>query len=100
MDYFALAAEHEGLAANAFRGSDTRWCVVSFTSDWLFPTSESRTLVHALNAAAEQVSFVEIDTDKGHDSFLLEETEFHSAVRGFLKGAAEARGIQPANGAP
>ncbi|MEM6761346.1 MAG: homoserine O-acetyltransferase [Pseudomonadota bacterium] len=99
MDYFDLAAEHEGLAANAFRGSDTRWCVVSFTSDWLFPTSESRTLVHALNAAAEQVSFVEIDTDKGHDSFLLEEPEFHSAVRGFLKGAAEARGIQPANGA-
>ncbi|WP_108658892.1 homoserine O-acetyltransferase MetX [Acuticoccus kandeliae] len=95
MDYFDLAAEHGGRVANAFRSSDTRWCVVSFTSDWLFPTSESRTIVHALNAAAAQVSFVEIETDKGHDAFLLEEPEFHRAVRGFLTGAAIARGIEP-----
>jgi homoserine O-acetyltransferase len=51
MDYFDLAADHGGAVANAFRGSDTRFCVVSFTSDWLFPTSESRAIVHALNAA-------------------------------------------------
>ncbi|MCF3932788.1 homoserine O-acetyltransferase [Acuticoccus sp. M5D2P5] len=95
MDYFDLAAEHGGRVANAFRGSETRWCVVSFTSDWLFPTSESRTIVHALNAAAAQVSFVEIETDKGHDAFLLEEPKFHRAVRGFLTGAAIARGIEP-----
>lgn len=95
MDYFDLAAEHGGLVANAFRGSPTRWCVVSFTSDWLFPTAESRTIVHGLNAAAAQVSFVEIDSDKGHDAFLLEEPEFHRAVRGFLTGAALARGISP-----
>lgn len=95
MDYFDLAAEHGGLAANAFRGTRTRWCVVSFTSDWLFPTSESRTIVHALNAAAAEVSFVEIASDRGHDAFLLEEPEFHRAVRGFLTGAALARGIDP-----
>ncbi|MEM0908257.1 MAG: homoserine O-acetyltransferase [Pseudomonadota bacterium] len=95
MDYFDLASDHEGLVANAFRGSDTRWCVVSFTSDWLFPTSESRKIVHALNAAGAQVSFVEIESDKGHDAFLLEEPEFHRAVRGFLTGAARARGIPP-----
>ena len=95
MDYFDLAGNHGGLVANAFRGSQTRWCVVSFTSDWLFPTSESRTIVHALNAAAAQVSFVEIESDRGHDAFLLEEPEFHRAVRGFLTGAALARGIDP-----
>ncbi|MEM8663178.1 MAG: homoserine O-acetyltransferase [Pseudomonadota bacterium] len=98
MDYFDLLHEHGGRLANAFKGSETRWCVISFTSDWLFPTSESRTVVHALNAAGAQVSFVEIDTDKGHDAFLLEEPEFHRAVRGFLTGAALSRGIAPPEG--
>ncbi|MEM7696437.1 MAG: homoserine O-acetyltransferase [Pseudomonadota bacterium] len=94
MDYFDLASAHGGRVANAFMGGQTRWCVVSFTSDWLFPTTESRTIVHALNAAGAQVSFVEIETDKGHDAFLLEEPQFHRAVRGFLTGAARARGIE------
>lgn len=95
MDYFDLAEPHQGLAAKAFHDNQTRWCVVSFTSDWLFPTSESRIIVHSLNAAAAQVSFVEIATDKGHDAFLLDEPEFHRVVRGFLTGAALARGIDP-----
>ena len=95
MDYFDLALEHEGRVGNAFRGSDTRWCVISFTSDWLFPTSESKRIVRALNGAGAQVSFVEVVSDKGHDAFLLEEPEFHRAVRGFLTGAALARGIRP-----
>ena len=95
MDYFDLAAEHGGILAHAFRGTRTRWCVVSFTSDWLFPTKQSRMVVHALNAAAAEVSFVEIDSDRGHDAFLLDEPEFHRAVRGFLTGAALARGIAP-----
>ena len=42
MDYFDIAADHDGVLAQAFRGIQTRFCVVSFTSDWLFPTSESR----------------------------------------------------------
>jgi len=93
MDYFDLAADYDGVLANAFRGSATRFCVVSFTSDWLFPTSENRAIVHALNAAAANVSFVEIETDKGHDAFLLEEPEFFNFLRGFLNGAAEHRGL-------
>ncbi|MEM6848161.1 MAG: homoserine O-acetyltransferase [Pseudomonadota bacterium] len=93
MDYFDLALQHDGMAANAFLGTMTRWCVISFTSDWLFPTAESRTVVHALNAAAAEVSFVEIETDKGHDAFLLDEPSFDSAVRGFLNGVARARGL-------
>ncbi len=94
MDYFDLAADHEGSLAKAFHGVKTRFCVVSFTSDWLFPTSESRALVHALNAAGAQVSFCEIETDKGHDAFLLDVPELFSATRGFLNSAARARGLE------
>ena len=67
--------------------------MISFNSDWLFPTEESREIVRALNAVAANVSFVEIDTDKGHDAFLLEETQFCATVSGFLEGAAEHRGL-------
>jgi homoserine O-acetyltransferase len=94
MDYFDLAADYSGVAANAFRGTPTRFCVISFTSDWLFPTSDSRAIVHALNAAGARVSFAEIVTDKGHDAFLLEEPELFAIVRGFLDGAAVARGLK------
>jgi len=92
-DYFDLAAEHGGVLANAFRGTRTRFCVVSFTSDWLYPTAENRAIVHALNAAAANVSFVEIETDKGHDAFLLDEPEFFAVLRGFLDGCAQHRGL-------
>jgi homoserine O-acetyltransferase len=95
-DYFDLAAEHGGTLANAFRGTPTRFCVISFTSDWLYPTAENRAIVHALNAVAANVSFVEIDTDKGHDAFLLEEPEFFATLRGFLDGCARHRGLAPA----
>ena len=93
MDYFDLAAEHGGSLPNAFIGTGSRFCVISFTSDWLFPTSESRELVHALNAVAANVSFVEIATDNGHDAFLLDEPELFATLRGFLAGCAEHRGL-------
>jgi homoserine O-acetyltransferase/O-succinyltransferase len=93
MDYFDLAAEHGDVLAEAFRGTKSRFCLVSFTSDWLFPTSESRAIVHALNAVAANVSFVEIESDKGHDAFLLEEPELFATLRGFLDGCARHRGL-------
>jgi homoserine O-acetyltransferase/O-succinyltransferase len=96
MDYFDLAAGHGDVLANAFRGTKTRFCVVSFTSDWLYPTRESREIVHALNAVAANVSFVEIDSDKGHDAFLLDEPEFFATTQGFIDGCAQARGLPPA----
>jgi homoserine O-acetyltransferase/O-succinyltransferase len=92
-DYFDLAAEHGGVLANAFTTTKTRFCSISFTSDWLYPTSENREIVHALNAAAANVSFVEVSTDKGHDAFLLDEPEFHATLTGFLDGCAEHRGL-------
>ncbi|WP_027285041.1 homoserine O-acetyltransferase MetX [Rubritepida flocculans] len=92
MDYFDLASAHGGLAA-AFRNTPTRFFVASFSSDWLFPTSESRALVRALNAAAARVSFIEITTDKGHDAFLLDEPVFHRALGGFIAGCAQELGV-------
>jgi homoserine O-acetyltransferase len=92
MDYFDLSAEY-GDVPSAFRGTATRFLVASFSSDWLFPTEESRALVRALNAAAANVSFVEIATDKGHDAFLLDEPVFHRALGGFLRGAAAKAGV-------
>ena len=94
MDYFDLAGEYGDVLANAFRGTKTRFCVVSFTSDWLYPTRESREIVQALNAVAANVSFVEIESNNGHDSFLLEEPVFFATIRGFLNAAAVKRGLQ------
>ena len=88
MDYFDLAAEHDGRLADAFAGSKTRFCIISFTSDWLFPTAENKLVAHALNATAATVSFVEIRTDRGHDAFLLDEPEMFATMRGFLNAMA------------
>jgi homoserine O-acetyltransferase len=93
MDYFDLAADHGGVLARAFARSRTRFCVASFTSDWLFPTSDSRAIVHALNASGASVSFVELESDKGHDAFLLDEPQLFATLRGFIGAAARARGL-------
>ena len=84
MDYFDLAEEHGGKLADAFAGTDARFCLVSFDSDWLYPTSESRHVVHALNAAGAPVSFVELSAPHGHDSFLLDVPALDRVIGGFL----------------
>jgi len=94
MDYFDLALEHGGVLASAFKGTPVRFCVISFTSDWLFPTWESKEIVRALNSVAANVSFVEVQSDKGHDAFLLDEPEFFATFAGFLAGAAEHIGLK------
>ncbi|MCF8506523.1 MAG: homoserine O-acetyltransferase [Caulobacter sp.] len=95
MDYFDLAASHGGVLAEAFGGAKhIRFCVLSFTSDWLYPTAESRHIVRALNAAGARASFVEIESDKGHDAFLLDEPVMDSALSGFLDSVDAARGLK------
>jgi homoserine O-acetyltransferase len=94
MDYFDLAARHGGVLAEAFRRArDVKFCVLSFTSDWLYPTSESRTVVRALNAAGCRASFAEIASDKGHDAFLLDEPLLLQTLGGFVAAQAQARGL-------
>ena len=85
MDYFDLAEEHGGKLANAFDGTQARFCIVSFDTDWLYPTAESRHIVHALNAAGAKVSFVELSAAHGHDSFLLEHEQLDRVIEGFLR---------------
>ena len=85
MDYFDLAEEHGGSLARAFRESPARFCLVSFDSDWLYPTAESRHIVHALNAAGAPVSFVELSAPFGHDSFLLDVPALDRVVKGFVE---------------
>jgi homoserine O-acetyltransferase len=91
MDYFDLAdGRTDGLAGAFAAAKEVRFCVVSFTSDWLYPTPESQTIVRALNAAGARASFVEIESDKGHDAFLLDEPVLRAALGGFIEGAALA----------
>ncbi len=92
-DYFELAADYDGVLAEAFRGSKSRFCIISFTTDWLYPTAENKRVAHALNASAATVSFVEIETDRGHDAFLLNEPEMFDTVRGFLSSVAASQGV-------
>ena len=94
LDYFDLAAQHGGVLAEAFvKARGVRFCVLSFSSDWLYSTAESRDVVRALNAAGCRASFVEIETDKGHDAFFLDEPQLDRTLRGFFASTAQARGL-------
>ncbi|PLK26889.1 homoserine O-acetyltransferase [Novosphingobium sp. TH158] len=84
MSYFDLAEECGGRLADAFKDCKARFCLVSFDTDWLYPTAESRKLAHALNAAGAPVSFVELAAPFGHDSFLLDVPELDRVIAGFL----------------
>ena len=84
MDYFDLTEEHGGRLADAFAGTTARVCLISFDTDWLYPTAESRSIAHALNAAGAPVSFVELSAPFGHDSFLLDVPALDRVVAGFL----------------
>ena len=85
MDYFDLAEEHGGRLAEAFAGTAARFCLVSFDTDWLYPTPESRHVAHALNAAGAPVSCVELSAPYGHDSFLLDVPALDRVIAGFLE---------------
>ena len=84
MDYFDLTKKHGGNLSKAFKESKTKFFIISFTSDWLYPTSENKDIVIALNAIGADVGFVEIKTDKGHDSFLLDVPDFLSTIKNYL----------------
>ncbi len=94
MDYFDLAAGFGGKLIKAFENFEGRACVVSFSSDWHYPPADSRAIVRAMMAAGVHVSALEVETDKGHDAFLLDEPVFHNALNGFLNAAAIERGLR------
>jgi len=87
MDYFDLIKQFDGNLSDAFKNSKAKFFIMSFTSDWLYPTQENKDIVIALNAIGADVGFVEIESDKGHDSFLLDVPDFLNALKNFLDKA-------------
>ena len=87
MDYFDLTKQFNGNLSKAFEKSNTKFFIISFTSDWLYPTSENREIVIALNSIGKDVGFVEITSDKGHDSFLLDVPDFLNTIKNFLNNS-------------
>ena len=85
MDYFDLIKQFKGNLSKAFEKSKTKFFIISFTSDWLYPTSENKEILIALNSSGADVGFIEIESDKGHDSFLLNIPEFLKTVKNFLE---------------
>ena len=76
--------QFDGNLSNAFKNTKAKFFIISFTSDWLYPTQENKDIVIALNAIGANVGFVEIESDKGHDSFLLDVPDFLRALKNFL----------------
>ncbi|MGE3713176.1 MAG: homoserine O-acetyltransferase [Alphaproteobacteria bacterium] len=91
--YFDLTEGDKRSLSDVFAGTYLRFCIVSFSSDWLYPTEESRKLVRALNSVAADVSFTEVESTRGHDSFLLEIPGFDALLRGFIDGSAARCGV-------
>jgi homoserine O-acetyltransferase/O-succinyltransferase len=84
-DYFDLGEQRGGGSlVRAFSKTKAKFLVISFSSDWLFPTSQSREMVTAMKKAGREVSFCEIDSDYGHDSFLLADVPMTKLISGFL----------------
>jgi len=83
MDYFDLTAEG-GSVASALAGTEARFLVISFSSDWLYPSYQSQEMVRALRAHNRDVAYVELQSNYGHDSFLVDVGEQAEIVRGFL----------------
>jgi len=86
-DYFDLGGQHgEGSLVKAFAGTLAKFLVVSFTSDWLYPTYQSKAMVKAMKKNGIDVSFCEIEANCGHDAFLLPNERLTGMIRGFLEG--------------
>jgi homoserine O-acetyltransferase len=84
-DYFDLAEQHgNGSMIEAFSKMMARFLVISFTSDWLYPTYQSREMVRAIKKAGQDASFCEIEAEWGHDAFLLPNPRLSGIIGGFL----------------
>jgi homoserine O-acetyltransferase len=88
MDYFDLTNGQRALAV-ALEGIRARFLVISFSSDWLYPSYQSQELVRALRSRNCDVAYVELQSNYGHDSFLVDVAEQASLVRGFLASTFE-----------
>ena len=86
IDLFDLSTEYGGSLLPAFENVKSNFLVVSFTSDWLYTSSMNKDIVRALRANGKNVVYTDIETDKGHDSFLVENAVMEKNISNFLKG--------------
>jgi homoserine O-acetyltransferase len=88
VDYFDLESDFNGNLSNAFKkfssNKDGKFCLISFSDDWLFPPSESKKIAHSLVACGVNTSLITIQSSNGHDSFLIENEVLKNTIRGFL----------------
>ena len=85
-DNYDLARQHNsGSTVKAFSKAGAKFLVVSFTSDWLYPTYQSKAMVQAMKKNGLDVSFCEIEAEWGHDAFLLPSERLTALMRGFLE---------------
>jgi len=86
LTYFDLAADHGAVSVEqVVRNVQARYLTISFTSDWLYPPADSQELVAALRAAGKAVEYHNIETNYGHDSFLLEDRRQPGIIARFLE---------------
>lgn len=90
MDYFDIVRTY-GPLKEAFADAAARFLVVSYSSDWLFPTTQSKELVRALIASDRDVSFVDIDSPHGHDAFLIDIDQLTRITSAFLEGSQRSQ---------
>jgi homoserine O-acetyltransferase len=92
LDYFDPARDLEGDLNRAFAPARAKFLVVSFTTDWRFSPGRSREIVHALLHNKRDVSYAEIDSQHGHDSFLMDDAQYFAVMRNYLDGIAREFG--------
>ena len=88
LDYFDLAGGHPSLS-EALRGVKAKFLVLSFSSDWLYPPYQSREIVKALKQNGVSVSYCELKSEYGHDSFLLDSPQQSRLIHDFLGHVSE-----------
>ena len=93
LDYFDLAREYNDDPVEAFRHAKAKFLVVSFSTDWRFAPERSREIVDALMGAHKSVAYVEIDSNFGHDAFLLPNARYQQALLRYLNGIAAANAV-------
>lgn len=90
MDYFDLESQY-GSLTNALGNTNARFLIASYDSDWLFTTTQSKEIVRALIESGKHVSFIELKSPFGHDSFLIEIEQLQKMITPFLEQAYQSR---------
>ncbi len=89
IDYFDLKAEYDGSLIKAFENVSADFLIISYTSDWLYPSAKSREIVKALRTNGKHAVYTEIESDSGHDTFLLEDERTLRNISNFLRSEFE-----------